>query len=73
MSYRDQKKYFEELKRFENKFSSSDKKEYDMFLKRHKDDEDLDSLSFRKLQEFHTKYYINRERKPFIDPFAKKE
>lgn len=72
MSYRDQKKYFEELRRFGNKLSSSEKREYDMFLKRHKDDEDLDTLSLKKLKELHTKYYINRERKPFIDPFAQK-
>jgi hypothetical protein len=71
MSYRDQKKYFEQLKRYERKFSSDEKKEYSMFLKRHKDDEDLDSISFAKLKKLYEKYYVNRVKKDFIDPFKK--
>ena len=37
----DQKKYIETLKRYENKFTSEELKDYKMFSKRHKDDEDL--------------------------------
>jgi len=71
MSYREQKKYFEQLKRYERKFSSDEKKEYSMLLKRHKDDEDLDSISFAKLKKLYEKYYVNRVKKDFIDPFKK--
>ncbi len=71
MSFRDQKKYFEQLKRYERKFTSEEKKDYTMMLKRHKDDEDLDSVSFGKLKKLYEKYYINRPRKDFIDPFKK--
>ncbi len=71
MSFRYQKKYFEQLKRYERKFTSEEKKDYTMMLKRHKDDEDLDSVSFGKLKKLYEKYYINRPRKDFIDPFKK--
>ena len=51
MSYRDQIKYFDALKRYERKFDSKELQEYKMFLKRHKDDEDLDRLSMQKLKD----------------------
>jgi len=71
MRYRDQKKYFEALSRFERKFSAEELKIYKMFLKRHKDDEDLDNKSFEKLKELYTKYYVNRE-KIDLNEFFKK-
>ncbi len=71
MSYREQKKYFEKLKRFERKFSPKEKEVYSMLLKRHKDDEDLDRLSMEKLKELYTKYYVNREKKNFDHLFKK--
>ncbi|MCB0747868.1 MAG: hypothetical protein H6613_04495 [Ignavibacteriales bacterium] len=67
----DQKKYIETLKRYENKFTSEELKDYKMFSKRHKDDEDLDKLSFEKLKNLYTKYYVNRE-KIDINQFFKK-
>ena len=72
MRYTDQKNYFEKLKRYERKFSSDELKEYKMFLKRHKDDEDLDNLSFAKLKDLYTKYYVNREKIDINDLFKKK-
>ncbi len=71
MSYRDQKKYFEQLKHYERKFTSEERKDYTMFLKRHKDDEYLDSISLGKLKKLYEKYYVNRVREDFIDPFKK--
>jgi len=71
MSYRDQIKYFDALKRYERKFDSKELQEYKMFLKRHKDDEDLDRLSMQKLKDLHEKYHLNRE-KPNFDHFFKR-
>jgi hypothetical protein len=68
----DQKKYFEALKRYEAKFTSEELKNYKMFFKRHKDDEDLDNLSFQKLKDLYTKYYVNREKIDINDLFKKK-
>jgi len=63
MSYREQKLFFEKLKRYERKFDSKESVYYKMFLKRHKDDEDLDKLSLQKLRLLFDKYYTNREKK----------
>ena len=71
MRSRDQKKYFEQLKRYERKFDSKESYDYKMMLKRHKDEEELDRLSFERLKELYTKYYVNRERKNYDDIFKK--
>lgn len=72
MRYTDQKKYFEALKRYERKFSPNEANEYKMFFKRHKDDEELDNVSFNKLKDLYTKYYVNREKIDINDFFKKK-
>ena len=71
MSQRDQKKYFETLKRYERKFESKELDDYKMLLKRHKDDEDLDKLSMERLQKLFDKYYTNREKKNYDHLFKK--
>ena len=51
-----------------------DSKEREFFksvVKREKDEEDLDSISFGKLSELHTKYFVNRK-KPNLDDLFKK-
>jgi hypothetical protein len=51
-----------------------DAKERNFFsttVKRNTDDEDLDSISFGKLKELYTKYYVNRK-KPNLDDLFKK-
>ena len=72
MRYTDQKKFLEALKRYERKFSIEEMKEYKMFLKRHKDEEDLDNISFGKLKDLYTKYYVNREKIDINELFKKK-
>lgn len=67
----DQKKYIETLKRYEKKMDEKEREMYRMFVKRHKDDEDLDNISFGKLKDLITKYHTNREKKNF-DHFFKK-
>ncbi len=73
MSYRDQKKYFEKLKRYERHFEPKEKLDFKMLLKRHKDDEDLDRLSLERLKVLYEKYYVQREKRSFDDIFKKKD
>ncbi len=73
MSFRDQKNYFEKLKRYERKFTREESEMYKMFVKRHKDDEDLDKLSLAKLKELYEKYYVNREKKSLDSLFKPKD
>ncbi|MCU7495331.1 MAG: hypothetical protein HF314_05665 [Ignavibacteria bacterium] len=70
---RDQKKYFEVLRRYERKFEPREADDYKMMLIRHKDDEDLDKQSLERLKELYQKYYVNRERKNYDDFFKKPE
>ena len=71
MSFRDQLKYIQELKRFEWKMSPKDKDEFKMFLKREKDEEEFDTVSMGKLKSLYEKYYLNREKKNFDHIFKK--
>ena len=70
MSSREQRNYFDTLKRYERKFDKNELNDYKMLLKRHKDDEDLDKLSLQRLQNLYEKYHLNRERKNY-DRFFK--
>ena len=56
MSFREQQKYLEALKKYEKKFTRTEYEEYKMFLKRQKDDEDFDSVSMKRLIEVFNKY-----------------
>jgi hypothetical protein len=73
MSFRDQQKYLDILKKYERKFSPEDKYAYDIFVKRQKDDEDFDTVSMRKLKELHDKYYTPVDKSKFDNLFKKKE
>lgn len=57
MSFREQKKLLDELKKHERKFTPQESGEYKMFIKRQKDDEDFDSVSMKRLKELYDKYY----------------
>lgn len=56
MSSVDQKKLIEGLRYKTSRMLSKDKYDYEMFVKRDKDDEDLDSLSMKRLRELFEKY-----------------
>lgn len=73
MSQREQKKFFETLKRYERKFEQKELDDYRMLLKRHKDDEDLDKLSMERLQKLLEKYHLSREKKNYDHLFSKTE
>ncbi len=71
MSYRDQRKYLETLKKYERNFTREELEEYKMFIKRQKDDEDFDSVSMKRLKELHDKYYKPADLSKY-DKFFKK-
>ena len=71
MSYRDQVKYLETLQRFERKMDPKEKEELKMFVKRHKDEEEFDSVSMKRLKELYDKYNLPVDRSKY-DSFFKK-
>ncbi len=73
MSFRDQQKYIDVLKKFERKMGPKEAEEFKMFLKRHKDEEDLDSVSFRRLKELYDKYNLPVDKSKYDSFFKKKD
>ncbi|KAF0151937.1 MAG: hypothetical protein FD143_1547 [Ignavibacteria bacterium] len=73
MSLREQKTYFEILKRYERKFEPKEMEMYKMLVKRNKDAEDLDKLAMEKLRNLYEKYHVNREKKSYDHLFKKSE
>jgi len=71
MQIREQQKLLDELKKHERQFTSKELEEYKMFIKRQKDDEDFDSLSFKRLKELYTKYYRPADRSKLDNLFKK--
>ncbi len=61
MSYVEQHKMVEELKDYAHRMKGRDVYDFDMLLKRDKDDEMLDSLSFKRLQELYETYAGKRQ------------
>ncbi len=72
MSYREQQKFLEELKKYERNFDRKELEEYKMFLKRQKDDEDFDSVSMSRLKELFDKYHVPVDKSKFDSFFKKK-
>ncbi len=58
----DQKKMIEALRYKTSKMVSKDRYDYDMYVKRDKDDEDLDSISMKRLREIFEKYADRRDK-----------
>jgi hypothetical protein len=73
MSYRDQQKYIEILKKYERKFDKKESEDYKMFLKRQKDDEDFDTVSMKRLKELYDKYNVPVDKSKYDSFFKKKE
>lgn len=73
MSYRDQQKYIEALKKFERKFERKEAEEFKMFLKRHKDEDEFDAVSMRRLKELFDKYNVPVDKSKYDAFFKKKD
>ena len=65
MSFSRQKELLADLSDFRNKLSRDEEYIFQMAIKRHKDDEELDVMTLQKLEEMHKKYVV---RKPKFDP-----
>jgi hypothetical protein len=73
MSYRDQAKYLEFLRKFERKLDRKEAEDFKMFLKMHKDEEEFDSITMKKLKSLYDKYNVPVDRSKFDAFFKKKE
>jgi len=73
MSYRDQQKYLELLKKHERNFDRRELEDYKKFVKMQKDDEDFDSLSLSRLKEIYDKFNVPVDRSKYDAFFKKKE
>ena len=73
MSYRDQTKYLEFLKKYERKFDKKETDNFKMFLKMHKDEEEFDSINMKKLKSLYDKYNTPVDRSKYDSFFKKKE
>jgi hypothetical protein len=73
MSFREQQKYLDTLRKYERKFDRKELEEYKMFIKRQKDDEDFDSVSLKRLKELFDKYNIPVDKSKYDSFFKKKE
>ncbi len=62
MSFKKQLLLFEKLCKISDKFSQKEKEKYNMLLKLHKEDEDLDKLSLDFLNELLLKYQDNSKK-----------
>ncbi|MCK5573803.1 MAG: hypothetical protein KAJ12_13625 [Bacteroidetes bacterium] len=58
----EQHKMITELRDYESKMNRYDQDDFDMLVKRDKDDEDLDTIAERKLIELYEKYVPQRGR-----------
>ena len=71
MAYRDQQKYLDFLKRFENKMDRNQLEDYKKLVKRHKDDEDFDTVSMKRLKELYDKFYVPVDKSKYDNVFKK--
>ena len=72
MSFRDQQKYLDALKKYEKNFDRKELEEYKTFVKMQKDEEDFDSLSLERLEELYGKYYQPIDKNKYDSFFKKK-
>ena len=73
MSYRDQEKYLEFLRKFERKFDRKEAEDFKMFLKMQKDEEEFDSVMMKKLKSLYEKFNVPVDRSKYDAFFKKKE
>jgi len=64
MTHAEQKSMIRDLRDYAWKMSRYDYEEFQMFVKRDKDDEDLDTISQRRLQELYDTYIPKRRFRP---------
>lgn len=70
MTHVEQTKIIVELRDYERNMNRNEQEELHMFVKRDKDDEDLDDIAKKKLLQLHEKYVVNRPKKIVKSPFG---
>ncbi len=70
MTHVEQKKIISELREYERKMGRYEQEDFHMFVKRDKDDEDLDDNSKKKLLQQYEKYVMNKPKKTVKSPFG---
>ncbi len=73
MSFRDQQKYIDTLRKYENKFDRREEDDFKMFVKMNKDEEEFDTVSLRRLKELYDKYNVPVDKSKYDAFFKKKE
>jgi hypothetical protein len=73
MTFKDQQKYLDGLRKYERKFNREELEMYKMFVKMHKDEEEFDSVSLRNLEDLYNKYYVPADRTKLENLFKKKD
>jgi hypothetical protein len=63
----EQKNMIHDLRQYQRKMSGKEIADFEMMLKREKDDEDLDELTRRRLVELHERYVPRRSKKDLDD------
>lgn len=71
MTHIEQRKIIRELQEFASKMKGNDARDFEMLLKRDRDDEELDAASIRKLQDLHARYVV-RKKKDEVEEMWKK-
>ncbi len=71
LAYRDQQKYLDFLKRFENKMDRNELEDYKKFVKRQKDDEDFDTVSMKRLKDIYGKFFTPVDKSKYDHLFKK--
>ncbi|MBK7631771.1 MAG: hypothetical protein IPJ23_13915 [Ignavibacteriales bacterium] len=71
MAFRDQQKYLDFLKRFENKMDRAELEDYKKLVKRQKDDEDFDTVSMKRLKDLYDKFYVPVDKSKYDHLFKK--
>ena len=67
----DQHKLVNELKSYVGKMTSAEKYDFEMMQKRDKDDEELDALTWAKLETMHKRLVIKKSKKDIEELFKK--
>ena len=71
MTKDEQRRMLQDLKDYVARMGRQDQYDFEMFVKRDKDDEELDALSFAKLEEMHKRYVVRKTKKD-IEELLKK-
>jgi hypothetical protein len=64
MTHAEQHKMIVELRDYARTMSRYDQEEFEMFVRRDKDDEDLDTLSQKRLMQMYDQYLARKGRRP---------